>query len=118
MKNIENLLKRGDYWGVPREVSRKIIERDTVCIYCLEKMSYGSSIGTPKNKATIEHFSDDPDWYEEVDVGICCGSCNSSKGNKKLSDWFKKDYCLNNNINEKTVTKPVKDYLKKMGENS
>jgi len=114
MKNIENLLKRAKYWGVPEKVSRKIIERDDVCIYCHQKMTYGTSIGTPKNKATIEHFSDDPDWYEEVDVGICCGSCNSSKGNKKLSAWFKTVYCSDNDINEKTVAKPVKDYIKKI----
>lgn len=114
MNNIDNLLKRAKYWGVPEKVLRKIVERDKVCVYCRKKMIYGSSIGTPKNKATIEHFSDDPDWYEEVDVGICCGSCNSSKGNKKLSHWFKTDYCVKNNIDEKKVSKPVKDYIKKI----
>lgn len=114
MKNIEKLLKRAAHWGVPPEVLRKIVGRDEVCIYCHKKMSYGSSVGTPKDKATIEHFSDNPDWYEEVDVGICCGSCNSSKGNKKLSVWFKAAYCIERSINEKTVAKPVKAYLKKI----
>jgi hypothetical protein len=34
-------------------------------------------------------------------------------GKKKLQDWFKTPYCIAKNINEKTVAKPVKDYLKR-----
>jgi len=118
MNNIDNLLKRAKHWGVPEKVLGKIWKRDKICIYCRKKMIYGPSVGTPRNKATIEHFSDNAKWDEKVDVGICCGSCNSSKGNKKLSAWFKTAYCLDKKINEKTVAKPVKDYIKKMGKRS
>lgn len=45
------------------------------------------------------------------DIVICWGSCNSSRGVKKLSDWFRTKYCITNNINENTVADPVKKYL-------
>lgn len=120
MKNIENLLKRAKLYGISKEVLEKIIERDKVCIYCRKEMKRCASvIGTPKNKATIEHFSDVGELGAGVEeVGICCGSCNSSRGNKKLFSWFKKDYCIKNNINEKKVAKPIKNYIKKMGKKS
>jgi hypothetical protein len=76
-------------------------------------------IGTPKDKATIEHFSDVGEYNaKENEVGICCGECNRRRGNKKLLDWFKTKYCLDRNINEKNVAKPIKEYIKKNGKKS
>lgn len=115
IKNISGLLVRAKFWRVPEEVLKKILIRDKNCVYChIKTKIHQSSIGTPKDKKTIEHFSEKYVHSPlEADVGICCGSCNSSKGNKKLSTWFKTKYCLNNNINEKTVARPVKDYIGK-----
>ena len=118
-ENISGLLTRAKYWGVSEKKLREIVIRDKYCLYCSVKMKiYSSSIGTPKNKATIEHFSNKAQWGESVDVGLCCGSCNSSKGNKKMFDWFKTQYCIDKNINEKTVAKPIKGYIKKNGNRS
>lgn len=61
--------------------------------------------------ATIEHLNHLPPWDNPATVAICCWSCNSSRGNRKLQDWFKMPYCLGKSINENTVTEPVRKYL-------
>lgn len=48
-----------------------------------------------------------------ITVAFCCGNCNSSRGNKKLLDWFKSSYCIKRNINYGTVVNPVGEYIKK-----
>jgi len=68
------------------------------------------------DSATIEHLNFDGPFYwkdnlQIQDIVICCGSCNSSRGAKKLPNWFQSEYCLEKNINENTVTDPVKEYL-------
>ena len=63
--------------------------------------------------ATIEHFNNDGPYDQKNNVAICCRRCNSSKGDKSLSDWFKTPYCCKNKINEKTVAKPVKKYMRR-----
>jgi len=45
-------------------------------------------------------------------VAICCRRCNSSKGTMGLSAWFKTPYCREKKINEETVSKPVKEYMR------
>jgi hypothetical protein len=60
---------------------------------------------------SIEHLNDLPPWNNPKTVDICCWSCNSSRGNKKLMDWFKTSYCLSRKINECTVAEPVKNYI-------
>ena len=60
---------------------------------------------------TIEHLNYLPPWNNPETVTICCWSCNSSRGNKKIRDWFKSSYCISKNINEKTVAKPVQEYI-------
>ena len=69
--------------------------------------------GSRKNWATIEHLNYQPPWNNPATVAICCGSCNSSRGINKLSDWFKKPYCIERNINEKTVAEVVKKFISK-----
>lgn len=117
MQDISRILKRGKLYGITEENVRRIIKRDKVCIYCKKKMKMGDSVvNLQKDKATIEHFSNKVMHDENIYIGICCGSCNSSRSDHRLIDWFKKPYCIERNINEKTVAKPIKDYmLKKKG---
>ncbi len=61
--------------------------------------------------ATIEHFNNDGPFDKKYNVAICCRRCNSSKRAKRLSDWFQTAYCDKNEISEKTVAKPVKEFL-------
>lgn len=119
LENISALLVRARIYGIPKERLKEIVARDKFCVYCHIKMKrHLSSIGTPKDKATIEHFSNKAFIGESKNIGMCCGRCNSSRSNKKLFDWFKTPYCLERNINEKTVAKPIKDYIKRMGKKS
>lgn len=69
--------------------------------------------------ATIEHLNEHPPFYwkeglTEEGLAICCGSCNSSRGNKTLREWFRTAYCRERArpINAGTVAEPVKRYLR------
>lgn len=114
-ENILGLIKRAKVYGVSEDVIRNIIDRDQVCIYCSRKMLWHKSlIGTSGDKRTIEHFNEKYVYAAREDnVGICCGSCNSSRSDRNLLYWFKTQYCLENNISEKTVSSPIKEFIKK-----
>jgi len=105
---------------IPREVEKRIRERDKECIYC-NKIMIMPKIGTRHNDwATIEHFREQGPFYwseglKEEDLGICCSQCNSSRGIKSLLDWFESPYCKKHNINPNTIASPVKSFLKKNG---
>ncbi len=71
-----------------------------------------SSCAKGPSEATIEHFNNDGPFDKKYNVAICCRRCNSSRRDKSLSDWFKTEYCLKKKINEKTVSKPVKEYMR------
>jgi hypothetical protein len=62
--------------------------------------------------ATIEHFNNDGPFKKKYNVAVCCRRCNSSKGTMSLSAWFKTPYCREKEINEETVSAPVKEYLR------
>ena len=105
-------------FGIPKDQLEKIRERDKKCVYCHKIMIYPHNSKNYRDSATIEHLSPVPPFYMKdgmkIDnITICCGSCNSSRGIKKLLDWFKTEYCIERNINETTVAKPVKEYLQK-----
>jgi len=105
---------RTNKYGIPEDDLKKIRERDKECVYCHKAMKeYPHTRGCPKDKATIEHFNYLPPWNNPATVAICCGSCNSSRGDNKLMDWFKKAYCIDKGINEKTVAQPVKEFISK-----
>jgi len=104
---------RPNKYGIPETELKKIRLRDQMCAYCHSQMkAYAGVAGTPADKATIEHLNYLPPWNNSSTVVICCGRCNSSRGKKKLLDWFKSPYCIEKNICETTVTEPVKDYVR------
>ena len=102
-------------FGIPAEVEQRIRARDTRCVYCEKEFSRDSQGNMP----TIEHLDENPPFYwqeglREDGLAICCGSCNSSRGNKSLREWFQTPYCRERGI---TVTgsilaEPVKRYLR------
>jgi hypothetical protein len=103
-------------FGIPDDELQKIRTRDKLCIYCHKEMIFPFNSSKRKDCATIEHLNFDGPFYwgeglQTEDIVICCGSCNSSRGIKKLSDWFRTKYCFSRNINENTVADPVKAYL-------
>lgn len=69
--------------------------------------------------ATIEHLNFDGPFYwgkglQAEDIVICCGSCNSSRGVKTLTDWFKTSYCIEKNVNSSSVAAPVRSYFERL----
>jgi hypothetical protein len=99
-------------YGLPEEELNKIRARDKTCVYCHKLMIIPNGDGRRGDWATIEHLNHLPSWNNPATVAICCWSCNSSRGKKKLIDWFKTPYCLGKNINENTVTEPVRKYIR------
>ena len=107
-------------FGIPMDIEIEIRHRDKKCVYCHREMKkYLHKIGVPGDKATIEHFNENgpfhwKDGLLKEDIAICCGSCNSSRGSRRIIEWFKKIYCLKRNINAQTVAEPVKEYLRRV----
>lgn len=105
-------------FGIPSEVERRIRARDTRCVYCGKHFVTYS----PMDRPTIEHLNEKPPFYwheglREEGLAICCGSCNSSRGNKCLQDWFRSRYCTDRPtpIDGDTVAEPIKRYLESLG---
>lgn len=121
-KNVEKI-KRGvdvmnNSFGIPEEELSKIRLRDKNCVYCHKKLIYPFVKNKQGDCATIEHLNCDApfDWSDGLrieDIAICCGSCNSSRGPKRLLAWFRTKYCMERGINEDTVADPVKKYLER-----
>ena len=98
-------------WGIDPEVERRVRKRDKRCVYCHAAMKERPRArGVPRNKATWEHI-DNNDLRSDTNVVRCCGACNTSKGAKRLSDWFESEYCKRKKINETTVSAVVKNWL-------
>jgi hypothetical protein len=102
-------------FGIPADVEERLRARDTRCVYCAKRFSRRSR----KDWPTIEHLSEKPPFYwhhglKEEGLAICCWSCNSSRGNKSLGDWFRTSYCLDrtNPIGENTVAATVRAFLR------
>jgi hypothetical protein len=99
-------------WGIPERLEGRIRKRDKLCVYChIRLREYPRRTGVPRNKATWEHINND-DLGSAINIVRCCGACNTSKGAKKLAEWFKSEYCKKKNINEKTVRTVVKIWLR------
>ncbi len=81
-------------YAIPAEELQAIRNRDKDCVYCHKEISIPSEGVWRGDWATIEHLNYLPPWNNPNTIAICCGSCNSSRGIKKISDWFKSKYCL------------------------
>jgi hypothetical protein len=52
------------------------------------------------------------DGLQEKHLVIVCGRCNSSRGTKRIADWFASPYCLAKRITATTVAARVRQYLR------
>jgi hypothetical protein len=109
-------------FGIPPQDEEVIRGRDRTCVYChktvrtAEELKSGGGVG---DQASIEHLNFCGPFYikdglRPEDIVICCRSCNSSRGQRRLWDWFESDYCVKRNINVETVAHPVSRYLLEM----
>jgi len=107
-------------YGFSEEELKEIGDRYTECVYCRKTLDNSHTEKARSDWATIEHLSEKEPFrknkgLKKEGLVICCWSCNSSRGIKKLRKWFEKPYCTDpkRNINEKTVAKVVKEYIRK-----
>jgi len=98
-------------YGLPEDELAKIYARDKTCVYCRKMMIEHTFTEERRDWSTIEHLNHLPPWNNASTVAIACMSCNASRSNYKISDWFKTQYCLSKNINEDTVAEPVRQYI-------
>jgi hypothetical protein len=119
-KNTRKAIRRkmSNNYGIPEKEEQKIRARDKECVYCHKKMINPYDNKNHGDSVTVEHLNHkEPfNWKDDLqikDFAICCGSCNSSRGNKPLFEWFKTKYCTDRKvpINEETVDEPVKEYI-------
>ncbi|MDE2420494.1 MAG: HNH endonuclease [Gammaproteobacteria bacterium] len=100
-------------WGIPAWLEDEVRNRDKTCVYCavemVEKMPLG---GSRKNVATWEHIINDESIVTRENIARCCVSCNSSKGNRKLSVWIESSYCKSRGINSDSVADIIKTALR------
>jgi hypothetical protein len=99
-------------YGIPDWIEERVRKRDKYCVYCHVKLMPYSLNGPRGKTATIEHIDNDGSLKDENNIAMCCFSCNSSKGVKKLLDWFEPPYCKKKKINKATVAPIIKKYLK------
>jgi hypothetical protein len=107
-------------FGIPPDIEYKLRARDQRCVYCRKAMkAHLRTRGTPADKATIEHLNHYPSFYRGKErsspdsIAICCGACNSSRGNKPLAVWFASPYGEDRDINARTVAPVVKRFLRR-----
>jgi 5-methylcytosine-specific restriction endonuclease McrA len=78
-------------YGIPEEDEKEIRARDKACVFCRVSMKRPSR-AKRASEATIEHFNNDGPLRKKYNLAICCRSCNSSKGTRKLLAWFETPY--------------------------
>lgn len=109
------VLRNATKYGIPARVVRRVARRDKFCVYCGLRFRTGAR--SRKNLATWEHMDQNSVRNPRVwNIALCCGSCNSSRGSKGLSEWFDSEYCGKKNkmkkmISAKTVAPVVRRYL-------
>jgi 5-methylcytosine-specific restriction endonuclease McrA len=96
-------------WGIPKVVEDLVKKRDIKCVYC--GISFISSVTTNKTRPTWEHIINDIRINGPENITLCCGSCNASKGTKKLTDWLDSKYCMTKGITINSVSSVVKEHL-------
>ncbi len=106
-----------DKYGLYEKDKEEVRTRDKFCVYCHKEMICPYDSNNRKNSATIEHLNHLPPWNNPKTIAYCCGSCNSSRGPKKIRDWFETKYCLEKNININTVAEPVRKYILEIEDN-
>jgi hypothetical protein len=102
-------------WGIPLSLELQVRKRDRQCVYCHVRLRAPSSKADKRRHATWEHFDNEryaDKGIMDINVALCCLSCNSSKGEKLLREWLGSPYCKARKINKSTVASPVKHFLR------
>ena len=98
-------------YGLPELELERVRARDVNCVYCDKAQKPPSPDVPASDWATIEHLNRFPPFNDPSTIAICCMSCNASRGNKKIIDWFETKYCRQHSIGLTTVAQSVLDFL-------
>ena len=98
-------------YGLPESEVDRVRARDKRCVYCGKEMVKPIRGKSSRDWATIEHLNHIPPWNNPETIAISCGSCNSSRGQKPILEWFETAYCREKGINPTTVSQPVLNYI-------
>ena len=96
-------------WNIPSWLETKVRVRDKDCVYC--RVRFTSVSESRKTAASWEHIVNDVGIITRENIALCCSGCNSSKGQKNLSDWLKTKYCKERGIMNETVAPIIKQAL-------
>ena len=105
-------------WQIPRDVELRRRREFSRCAYCGRRFRAPVGLrGTCGTKATIEHLNRHGPFrwskgLKERHLVIVCGRCNSSRGIKRLAEWFTSAYCSSHRIGPTTVAERVRQYLR------
>ncbi len=104
-------LAMANSWNIPAWLEMEVRARDTACVYCgilftLAKVS-------KKSAASWEHIVNDEKIITKENIALCCCGCNSSKGQKQLSQWLQSKYCQERGISKESVASIVKQAIAK-----
>jgi hypothetical protein len=94
-------------WRIPDWLAKEVFERDSSCIYCGEAFDLADA--KPGSRRSWEHIVNDAEIITPENIALCCRSCNSSKGAKRLSIWLDSPYCMRRGIKRDTVAAVVKN---------
>jgi 5-methylcytosine-specific restriction endonuclease McrA len=103
--------------GIPKDIKVKALKRDTTCVYCHKKFKPKKNSKLRKFRPSVEHIDNNECNVSPENIVMCCGSCNPSKGEKLLRQWFQSEYCKKRGINRHSVADPVRSYIAKHGLN-
>ncbi len=88
-------------WRIPAALETFVRARDTQCVYC--RSVFDGDAPRVGRRPSWEHIVNDVSVITEQNIALCCRSCNSSKGAKRLSRWLESRYCLARGISSKTM---------------
>jgi|SRR6056297_129174 len=106
--NSKSVLSRSmaNNWNIPDWLEQDVRQRDKACVYCGK--DFTSPKVSVKTSPSWEHIINDASIITRENIALCCRGCNSSKGQKKLSDWLSSDYCKERGITSKSVAPIIK----------
>ncbi|MFO6419695.1 hypothetical protein ACLBKS_05800 [Hylemonella sp. W303a] len=98
-------------WNIPDWLEKEVRDRDKACVYCGVEFTLAHQ--SKKSAASWEHIINDEKIITRDNIALCCGGCNASKGQKRLSEWLKSKYCIERGITTSSVAPVIKQAIEK-----
>jgi 5-methylcytosine-specific restriction endonuclease McrA len=96
-------------WNIPDALEKEVRARDKVCVYC--GCQFQNHKVSAKSSASWEHIINDASIISRDNICLCCRGCNSSKGQKQVSQWLQTKYCKERAITPDSVAPIIKQAI-------